>query len=205
MLKRVLILSSLTIVVAAAAQAESFSIGAGAQYSRLSGFRSYNTVGSTQTREKQVWAPSLAATYRFDERFGATLSYTQYRSLLTDRVAPTADIFGRGGIAAQVLTPYRIDEDIHQLSLTPTIAFAPNKEWRIDIGPSLDMFRSRAQFSSRTQISGGSVSENDYRLGALLNAQYRLRRGLGVGLQYRYAAPPERNIHSVGINFAVNF
>ena len=179
--------------------AEQFSISVGANYADLSGFRSYGTVGITLKQEKRVWAPSLAAAYRFDEKFGVTLAYTQYRSLLTDRAAPTSDIFGRGGISAQVITPYRIDEDIHQLSLTPTIAFAPSKEWRIDVGPSLDMFRSRAQ------IAGGTISENDYRLGALLNAQYRLRGGLGVGLQYRYAAPPGRNIHSVGINLAVNF
>lgn len=178
---------------------DQWAFGAGVSFARISGFRTYGTVGATQSSTERRLVPFIELAYRPNTRFRVALTYANLAGLDAHRVAPTSDIFGESDIALTVLTPYRVEEDIHQLSLAPSITIPLADRWKVEVGPSLDAFLSRAA------IAGRHVSETDYRLGARLFLDYHVAGGWRLGLLYRYAAPPQRHIHSLGVQLAHEF
>lgn len=196
-----------TVLLAGDAVAQDqFAFGAGVSLTRIPGSRTYGTVGATQSSTGHQLVPFIELAYRPDPRFRVALTYASLAGLDTDRVAPTSDIFGEGGIALTVLTPYRVEEDIHQLSLAPGITIPLAERWKVEVGPSLDAFFSRAAVTvSRGAAAGRHFSATDYRLGARLSLDYRVADGWGLALLYRYAAPPDRRAHSLGMQLAREF
>lgn len=187
----------LTLLIADAAAEERFSVHVGVSHSWISGVRTYGAAGATRSSTENRPTPSIELAYRPITMFRLILGYTYLGGLTARRVAPNSDIFGEGGIVLPVQTPYRIREQIHQLSLIPAITLPFADRWNLDLGPSLDVFLSRAT------VAGRHFSETDYRAGARAMLEHRFADSWKVGLHYRYAAPPSRHVNSleVGVTF----
>ena len=96
----------ITALLATDAVAEDrFAFGAGVSFERISGSRTYGTVGTTQSSTEYRRVPFVELAYRPDTRFRVALTYAYVGGLAAQRLAPTSDIFGEGGIALTVLTP----------------------------------------------------------------------------------------------------
>lgn len=196
----------------------SWLVEVGAASVAVDGIRTYEVPSGKLAKNDRGHAPAgfLRVARDLGDRWSVGLGYARYGQLRSSGASGTPDIFDRGGVALQVVVPLEMAERIHEWSLDGRGRWQVTPRISVEAGPVLSCFVSDAELGTSSLIGtiGSPVTQRvysrianysatDFRLGGLAAMTLTLASRLGVSVAYRYAAPPERNLHvgSIGISW----
>jgi hypothetical protein len=207
-MKRVVLALIAFATLAGTASAVEFKVGATLDDVRISGVRAYSAAGNP-TNESRT--PSKLAGGLFVRAgLGKWEIGAQYRYLSGVNgfgIAPSGDIFDDRSPAityVAALTPYTMQEKIHEISASVGYLLIDVPFVDITVGPTVSRFASSVDF--RAPGSGAfyrSFSASDYRAGAFARASFSFFGPWSLDVNYRYSTPPGRRLQSLGIGFGI--
>jgi hypothetical protein len=175
----------------------------------VSGSRTYGMgmYGETIGRTEAASIPSATLWFKRADSFSVGVSYAYLGTMNTDRLT------GFSGatpcyecIHVPPRLPYRIEEQIHQVSLIPAWTMKPADNLAVTAGLSLDLFYSKPKLKSVYSVYPVDISsEKDLRLGTYLAAYRQITVQSSVGVFHRYAAPSGRSINTLGLTLRHDF
>jgi len=188
--------------LASQAQGSDWSLGAELSYANLTGVRAYDAAQNDNRNESEdLLAPSLLVSKAIGDRSKLSFRYTRFESIDTAGVASTTDIFGEFGGGRDVITLYRIEEEMHELTISYSYRVASIGKTGIWLGPNLSMYDSEAEFFSETRAHLRSSSSTDFAIGAEASSTIKLPGGWRAEFRYRFSNPPDRDIHLLSLAF----
>lgn len=190
------------------ASAVQFKLGPTLDDVQISGVRAYsasaNTTNETRTSSKLATGLALRAGLGKWELGG---SYRYLSGVNGFGIAPSGDIFNDKNplvTYAAVVTPYTMQEKIHEISVAVGYRLIDVPFVDITVGPTVSRFTSSVDFkSASTGTFYRSFSASDYRPGAFVRASFGLFGPWSLDANYRFSSPPGRQLQSFGIGLAI--
>ena len=194
------VLVSVVFIERAAAAAPPVEIEVGVTRIRHEGVRHF---GARSIRDQSHFlryreVTSFRLGYRFAEDWSIGLGYLDHGTETFIETSPDANIFDIPGIGAiQVLTPYKISQQLQETTLDVRYRLRATDWLYIETGPVL------SQYQFRSTVAGAPFSETEYRLGTFGGLSLKCMDKLDVTLDYRYAHATESkmNLLSLGIRY----
>jgi hypothetical protein len=189
-------------------------------YVSVHGVRAYDASHNENRNDRSsLMAPGISITNQLTSSWFVSASYRYFGNLRGKGLAGSSNVFGaKDGVWTTSLVDYAIEEDIHETSVQFGYSRRVSDLFTVKIGPSLDLDISRASFFSEyfgTSINGGtssqqrtflrSFSSTDLRLGGFVSLDMPLGSGWAVGARYRLSTPPDRTLHSFGMQVSYGF
>lgn len=195
-----------------------WGIGADASYAEISGLNAYKADQNYNIQKtKNLIVPSLFSSVKFNNKFKLIFRYSYYDNMISKGASSDSDVFDELEIALQSVVKYRIFETMQEGTFSLKYTIMENKKWNIDVGPSLSIAYSTADFLSVSNVSDNgmdfyerlsslrSFSETSYGIGAELTTTFKISKKYHLSLNYRFTNPSDKDIHLFGIASIYNF
>lgn len=209
----------ISLIFVTTTQANEWQIGAGAYYADISGLNAYLASENSNTQDTEnLTVPSFFIAKSFNNKFNFVYRYTSYDEIISNGVSSDTNVFNFPNIGAlQSITYYRIKEKMYEGSFSLNYIFLDSEHWKFELGPTLSITKSLANFYVNSNSFGTQIgindqiriirkfSETDYTIGAEANATLKLSDTVNLNFNYRYTTPSEKNIHLIGASISFNF
>jgi hypothetical protein len=180
-------------------------VGADLGYTHVAGVRRYTRpLTSLNQTTDRVLASSVQVTLEVCSRIDASLRYTHYDALRIEGVSGTSDIFGKGVVALQVITPFSVREKIQETTFGLNYRLIERGPMTIGIGPELALFYSRATVAAGSRWAE-TFSEVDLRLGGQAQVRYAFDERWSIQVGLRLVKPPSRTLTVVHAGLGYRF
>lgn len=195
----------LLVALTCPARASNWSIGAEVTYANVSGVQAFEaSKNSNRNLSKELLVPSISISKAIGVKANASLRFTRFENLKAEGESSDTDVFGEADLGFPVVTHYGIKEKMDEVTFSYVYKILKISNFDIQFGPNLSYFNSDATFNITTfDLPDQIRSRSSYAFGAEANATIELSDKVRAELNYRFANPPDRDIHIVSL--AVKF
>lgn len=206
-----LLLTLLLITISSTSLFAEWKAGVDIARAEISGVRGYGT-GEHTTHTGSMSVPSIFISKEFSSGFSLQAKYSYYDEIESEGISGSSDIFNTGKIALAVMTPFKIKEDIHELSLNLSYSIRMNDTFSVRLGPTISLSNSKADFflfnDNATELGLKQIdskSSTDVTGGAEIHFQIEPNENWSSAIYYRFSNLPDRDVDIIGISIGYSW
>lgn len=207
------------VCLASRVRADDWCIAVEMSYANLSGVRAYEaSQNSNRNESKDLLVPSVLVSRTIGDKSEISLRYTLYDRIDGLGWSPDSNVFRvEGGGSRPVITPYIIEEEMSELTLSYLYDVWKGDKLSVKLGPNLSLYDSETDFFEAVEStfepdinfyagSGrgtllGRRSSSDLAIGLEAKTTFKLTDRMGAAFTYRFSNPPDRDIHILSLAF----
>ena len=136
---------------------------------------------------------------RFGKNWSTGVSFYDHGEVTFTDVSPDSDIFGRMEVALQVLTPYRIEQELEELAWDIRYRFQLTQRFQIEVGSTLSCYRWDSL------VAGIRFEDRDTRFGGFAGASFQLSEEWLIESSFRVAQATEVDFEYLSLGIGYRF